>query len=167
MKKGGTNKSKWFKNKNHLCLCMRIRYTQENEKMHNIITTQLTNAQYMIHQVFSSLTFVSEHSDVLARKAMVMIYGIAGIENSLNSISRRAVLLLSRVSDYVNGILGLTWRAPRLWVLFSHPASLARIPLSSAALAFSVQKQIAESQLMRSQNICSSAMRAATLSLAI
>lgn len=34
--------------------------------------------------------------------------------------------------------LRLTWQAPRLKVRFSHPASSARIPLSSGALAFSV-----------------------------
>lgn len=39
--------------------------------------------------------------------------------------------------DFASGILRLTWQAPRLRVRFSHPASSARIPLLSGALAFS------------------------------
>lgn len=45
-------------------------------------------------------------------------------------------------ADLISGILRLTWQASRLKVLFSHLASLARIRLSSGALAFSVTKQI-------------------------
>lgn len=73
---------------------------QENEKMCNITT----NAQYMIHQVFSSLTFVSEHFGCFGKKSNGDDW-YSRVENLLNY--RRAVLLLSRL-DYVNGILGLT-----------------------------------------------------------
>lgn len=53
--------------------------------------------------------------------------------NALNDRSSRSFVLISLAEFWE-----LTWQAPRLRVLFSHPASSARIPLSSDALAFSV-----------------------------
>lgn len=70
---------------------------QENEKMYIHMYNITTTDKCTIYDppVFSSLTFVSEHLDFLARKAMVMI-GIAGRELAQLS-SSRSVTLPSRL----------------------------------------------------------------------